>query len=193
MPTKRGGRGKARKKAEEEPAPSRKGTIAISAVIIVVIVVVALLLQSGILGSPGAGNGDVDAASQVFNSFFESVNSHDAETALSLTTMKFVQENVTNEVIINFFKDTFSNQSLVFTKSGTQYFSEEQMSPSQKSYSLGVIENITDPNSPLHIDQVVTGYVLLTGNMVMSGIESPPQIDQMVIAKIGTGWYIVLR
>jgi hypothetical protein len=193
MPSKQGGRSRDRKQAEEEPAPSRKGTIAIAVAIIVTIMVIALLLQSGIFNLTGASGDDVRAATQTFNSFAAALNSHNAKVAFDLTTMKFVSKNVSNTVLIDFFMSIFSDQNLSFSASGIQYFSEEQMTSAQRSYSLGVIENITDPNSVLHIDQVVTGYVLVNGNMAMSGIENPPQIDDMVIANIGTGWFIVLR
>jgi hypothetical protein len=158
----------------------------------VIVVAVIVLLQSGILSPSGSTSDDATEALKTFNSWSESVNGHNAQAAIDKTTLHFLDPTAANTLLVNIFYDIFSNQSLVFTSSNIQVIDAASMSPAQKARSEQIVTNITDQSREAHIDQIVIGYVMILGSMELTGMDDLPAIDELVMLKIGSGWYIVV-
>lgn len=182
----------ATKTPEKAPVKSNRNTAIAAIIVVIIVVAMVVLLQSGILSPSGSTSNDATEALQTFNSWSESVNSHNAPAAIEQTTLHFLDPTVANTLLVNIFYDIFSNQSLVFTTSNIQVIDAASMSPAQKARSEQVVTNITDQSREVHIDQIVTGYVMVLGSMELTGMDDLPAIDDLVMLKIGSGWYIVL-
>jgi len=165
----------------------------VTAVVIIVIIVSSLiLLQSGILSPPGSISSDAAAALQTFNLWVDAINAHDAQAAIGYTTLHFLDSTLNNSDLINYFVYIFSNQSLVFSTADIKAVDAASMSQTQKARSEQMVSDITNQSSETHIDEIVFGYVMMTGSMVLTGMPDLPDMGDLVIAKIGSGWYVIL-
>lgn len=191
MATRKGKKQGKRKKPEEPVAPPRNRLV-IAAVSVAIIVILAfVLLQSGLLDPSGGNTPDETAALQVFNSFKADLKIHDGTDAIELTTLKFLSHNVSNTEILNFFTTQFSDQNLVFTANNVVALDKTKLNSDQQAEANTQISEITDQNRIIHIDEVVTNYVLITGDISITGIDNPPSIENMVIVMIGGAWYLL--
>ena len=152
----------------------------------------AVVLQSGILSPSGSSSLDATEALQKLNSWAAAINAHDAQTAIDYTTLHFLEPTENNTLMTYYFYYIFSNQSLVFTTTDIRAYDAASMSPGQKARAEEIVENITDQSRETHIDEIITGYVLILGSMSFSGMEDLPVIDELVAVKIGSSWYMVL-
>lgn len=163
------------------------------AIVIAIMATFLILLQSGVLSPSTGSSADETAVLGIFNAWEGAVKAHNGQLAIGYTTLHFLNQGDNASLyLINNISGIFSNPNLVFTASGITAIDSASMSPEQKAYSEQVITNITDQGKAVHIDQVVTGYALITGSMTLTGVPDLPAIDQLVMAKIGSSWYIVL-
>jgi hypothetical protein len=180
-------------KPKAKEVKSNKGGIWAVIVVIVIVAIAIISIQSGVF-SPASGNSaDETAALQTFNSFKSAIASHDAQAAIGLTVLHFLDHTDFNDSYIAFFTDMFSNNSLSFSASGIKAVDAPSMSPAQKEQAELLVTNITDQSKMVHIDEIVTGYVMITGTMSFSGIPDLPPIDDLLVIHINNGWYIVLE
>ena len=171
---------------------SNLGRIAAAVIIIVIIVGSLILLQSGILSPSGSTSPDAAAALQTFNLWVDAIDAHNAQAAIGYTTLHFLDPTFNNSDLINYFVYIFSNQSLVFSTADIKAVDAISMSQAQKARSEQSVSDITNQSSETHIDEIVVGYAMITGSMVLTGMPDLPDMGDLVMVKIGSGWYVVL-
>ena len=175
--------------AEVKSNLDRKVTVV---VIIVIIVGSLILLQSGILSPSGSTSSDAAAALQAFNLWVDAIDAHDAQAAIEHTTLHFLDPTHNNSDLIYYFVYIFSNQSLVFSTADIKAVDAPSMSQAQKARSEQSVSDVTNQSSETHIDEIVIGYVMVTGSMILTGMPDLPDMGDLVMVKIGSGWYVVL-
>jgi len=180
------------KPPETAEAKSNLGRKVSAVVIIAILVASLMLLQSGILSPSGSTSSDATAALQTFNLWADAINAHNDQTAIGYTTLHFLDPTVNNNDLMNYFVYIFSNQSLVFSTADIKAVDAASMSQMQKNRSEQSISDITNQNNETHIDEIVIGYVMITGSMVLTGMPDLPEMGDLVMVKIGGGWYVVL-
>jgi len=177
----------------EDPAKTPRSNLRILAVAIVVVVVIAfILIQSGLLNFQGGVSADEAAALQAFNSFKAEMNEHHAQAVINLTTLRFLSHNYPNTYLKNNFTNTFSNLNLSFSATNVAALEKTELSLAQQVESESQISDVTDQSRVIHIDEVITDYILITGTMSITGIDNPPDVDNIVVVEIGGGWFILL-
>lgn len=192
---------KGRKKTMPEESPPKPLPLSmplIAAIAIVIIIVLAfVIVQSGVMNSSGDNAADEAAALKVFNKFKANLTSHNGAAAVDLTTLRFlphddpIKDNVSME-LINYFIITFSNESLVFSANNIVASHKSELSQAQQAEIESQILMMTDQANAIHINEMVTDYVLITGDISMTGIEYPPEIESFIMLEIGGGWYLLL-